>query len=244
MSTSQDFYDTYHQKNDKFVKKIGFYNFTYYYLLRTLHKAYRLLGRRPVVLDIGCGVGTLALYLSDYSRFVAGIDLSARAIHIAKSAAQSLGVANVRFYAAELQNFKGIFDLVVATEIIEHVPDEQAFLAKIHGSLTSDGLLMLSTPLTDTILVNTRLYKNFDKEVGHLRRYTQDSITDLLQRNNFRVLSLHKTESPLRNLLYVMHLDIIIKFLKGPLVPIFHWFDQLLVPILGASNVIIIAQKV
>ncbi len=244
MNTSQDFYDTYHLKNATFVKKIGFYNFTYYYLLRSLQKAYRLIGKRPTVLDIGCGVGTIALYLSDFSQFVVGIDLSERAVSIATLAAQSTNSHNARFYRSELRSFNQIFDLVVATEIIEHVPDEKDFLNKIYSSLSPGGVLLLSTPLTDNILVGTKLYNKFDLEVGHLRRYNQESIVSLLQEHRFEIIEARKTESPMRNLLYILHLNIIIKFIKGPLIPLFHWVDELLMTLFGASNISIIAKKI
>src|SRR5690606_22057760 len=122
-------------------------------------KAYRLLDKRPAVLDVGCGVGTIALYLSDFSRLVVGIDLSKRAVDIANAAAKATNSTNAKFYCAEMRSFNGIFDLVIATEIIEHIPNEDDFLKKIYNSLTPQGLLILSTPLTDTILVNTKLYK-------------------------------------------------------------------------------------
>lgn len=243
MNTSQDFYDTYHAKNDKFVKKIGFTNFTYYYLVQMLQKAYTFMAVPPAVLDVGCGVGTIALFLSDFSRAVVGIDLSRRAVEIANSAAHATNSNNAKFFVGELQNFNKLFDLVVATEIIEHVPNENDFLKKVHGSLHANGLLMLSTPLSENFLVNTKLYKNFDAEVGHLRRYTQNSITKVLRENGFRIITARKTESPLRNLLFILHLDIVIKCIKGPLIPLFHWVDELLIPFWGASNIIILAKK-
>lgn len=237
------FYNTYHLKNDKYVKKISFNNFTYYYILRFLQKAYEHFAAPPLVLDVGCGVGSILLFLSDFSLADVGLDLSERAILIAKSAAAATNSKNVIFKQGQLPFFRNCFDLVIATEVIEHVPNDEDFISKIDAALKNDGLLLLSTPLSDNIFVKTKLYKNFDKEVGHLRRYTQFSIFNLLQKHGFKIIESKKIESPMRNLLYLTRLGLLIRFIKGPLVPMFHWLDEALISLLGASNIIIIAQK-
>lgn len=104
--------------------------------------------------------------------------------------------------------------------------------------------MVLSTPTDKNIFVTSRYYRNFDKKVGHIRRYSKEDLATLINRNGFVIEHLKSIESPLRNLLFISKLGYLIKFIKGPLVVIFHQLDEFLVKILGASNLIILARKV
>lgn len=225
------------------MKKIGFYNFTYYYVLQFLQKAYKNLKSPPVVLDVGCGVGSILLFLSEYSKQLVGLDVSERAIDIAKRASMATKSHNVLFKVGYLPELPSTFDLVIATEVIEHVPDDQMFLQKIFNALNNNGLLLLSTPLSENCFVNTKLYRNFDKEVGHLRRYSEKIILNLIESGGFEIVDYKKTESPLRNVLFLTKLGFVIRFIRGPFVSLFHLLDELFIKFLGASNIIILARK-
>lgn len=103
--------------------------------------------RRPTrVLDIGCGTGAnltapLARRFADVE-FV-GVDSDAISIDFANS---EHGAANVRFVVEQNAGDIGTFDTIIASEVIEHVEDPDAFLAFLRARLATDGWLVLTLP--------------------------------------------------------------------------------------------------
>lgn len=244
MGKRSAFYDRYHLKNQRFFKVIRPGNFTYFYTLDFLHKPYLLpILRQGQILDVGCGVGALSLYAARLGAKVTGIDISARAIGICNDAKKALGFKNVSFKEAELTAGQATFDLAICSEIIEHVPDDQKFAKLLLTQLKPGGFLYLSTPSLDTVLYRFGFYTKFDSEVGHLRRYTEQSLAKLLEKAGWEIVELRSVEGPLRNILYTTRLGFVIKFIKGPLVPLFHLVDGWSARIFGASDIQVIARK-
>ena len=85
------------------------------------------------ILDIGCGGGLLAEPLTRLGAQVTGIDMSAPAIKIAQNHAEKMGL-NIRYLemsAEALAEKEQGFDIVIASEVIEHVADRNTFLEAI-----------------------------------------------------------------------------------------------------------------
>jgi 2-polyprenyl-6-hydroxyphenyl methylase / 3-demethylubiquinone-9 3-methyltransferase len=98
-------------------------------------------------LDIGCGGGLLAEPLARLGAAVTGIDPVAASVETARWHAGETGleidyrVATVEELAAAGRSF----DLVMASEVIEHVPDVPPFLAAVSEVARPGGLVILST---------------------------------------------------------------------------------------------------
>lgn len=240
----QQFYDRYHQKNDHFHKLIRRGNTTYWYILQLLHKAVLSEAIRGEVLDVGCGVGTLSLYVSQFAQSVVGIDVSGRAIEIAESARASLDIKNVVFKKAELESDTGIFDLIICSEVLEHIPDDKGFLKLLRGNLKSGGYLLLTTPSRENLLYKLGYYARFDAEVGHERRYSETELLEKMTAAGFEYQLIRSVEGPLRNILFTSRLGFLLRFIRGPITPIFHWFDALSARLFGASDIQVIARAV
>lgn len=238
------FYDQFHKKNNFYWKIIGDRNFTYFYTLQFLLEPCMKPVARPKVLDVGCGVGTLSLYMAKKGANVLGVDISPRAIAIAEHAREVNHLRNAVFKSGELVTGQSTFDSAICSEIIEHIPDDSRFLQVVYSHLKPGGVLYLSTPSSENWLYKRGFYQQFDREVGHLRRYSVQSISQLLKTNGFQIFKVRQVEGPLRNLLFTTQLGFLIKLIRGPLVPIFHWFDQLSALIFGAHNILILAKKV
>lgn len=113
------------------------------------------------VLDVGCGGGILAESLARLGGTVTGIDACEESIEVAEQRRQLLATnytsptspANWSqrlsyrhvslFDVVELE--KKQFDVVVASEVIEHVSDARAFLEALCEATKPGGLLFLST---------------------------------------------------------------------------------------------------
>ncbi len=98
-------------------------------------------------LDVGCGGGLLAEPLARLGARVTGIDLVADALAVARRHADAQGLAiDYRLESVEAAAARGIrFDVVVASEVIEHVPDQAGFVHRLAELTAADGVICLST---------------------------------------------------------------------------------------------------
>lgn len=101
-----------------------------------------------VVLDIGCGTGSLALILAPFARHVHGLDVSGEMIRIARAKASAQEVANVTFHQAELDGTVPFepesLDVVCAYSLLHLVEDPLAALRHIHRLLKPGGAFIAS----------------------------------------------------------------------------------------------------
>ncbi len=101
------------------------------------------------VLEVGCGTAALSVALAPRAGEVVATDVSLAWLVLARHRALRAGAANVTFAACSADRLPlapGTIDLVVAADVIEHVPDPAAFAASCHRVLRPGGALWLSTP--------------------------------------------------------------------------------------------------
>ena len=105
-----------------------------------------LAGKRA--LDVGCGGGILSESLAERGASVLGIDLSEKALGVAKLHKLESGAAvDYRLVAAEdlAREMPGSFDLVTCMEMIEHVPDAASTVAACAALVRPGGTVVFST---------------------------------------------------------------------------------------------------
>lgn len=99
------------------------------------------------VLDVGCGGGLLAEPLSRLGAEVTGIDPLPENIAVARWHAEETG-AELAYETTTLEEVVAEgrrFDLVIASEVVEHVADLEGFLAALAAATRPGGLAILST---------------------------------------------------------------------------------------------------
>ncbi len=103
------------------------------------------------------------------------VDLSSRAL-------DKLAERNAIAHRGHLrdQRFEtGLFDLVGAFEVLEHVPDDADFLAEIARITRPGGHLILTVPM------GMKNFCSFDRYMGHVRRYEPDELRAKIERAGF-----------------------------------------------------------
>lgn len=129
--------------------------------------------RGASVLDLGCGTGGFAAQLGAElgARRVTGIDSSATALH---ASARRIEVIQGNL-STPLVVDEEAFDVVTAMDVLEHLPDEKPLLETAWRNLRKGGVFLASVPALP------RLYSSWDRQLGHLRRYTRKSLCALLE---------------------------------------------------------------
>jgi 2-polyprenyl-6-hydroxyphenyl methylase / 3-demethylubiquinone-9 3-methyltransferase len=105
-----------------------------------------LAGKR--VLDIGCGGGILAEAMAAKGARVTGIDLSEKALGVARLHQLESGASvDYRLIAAETlaAESPGAYDLVTCMEMLEHVPTPAAIIAAAATLTAADGTIVIAT---------------------------------------------------------------------------------------------------
>lgn len=99
------------------------------------------------VLDAGCGGGLVAEPLARLGLKVTGIDGAENLIRVAKAhaAAEALAITYRHELTGDQIAAGKTYDVVLALEIIEHVPDPQQFVAEIAQLVKPGGLVIFST---------------------------------------------------------------------------------------------------
>ena len=96
------------------------------------------------LLDAGCSWGYATRFFAARAASVAGIDLDAEAVAVARERYPSID-----FQAAPLEAIPHpdeAFDVVLCLDVLEHVSDEQRSLDELFRVLRPDGVLILTTP--------------------------------------------------------------------------------------------------
>ncbi|SRR5579871_285446 len=99
------------------------------------------------ILDLGCGRGWLTKLLSNHGTAM-GIEPVRPVVEYANKIFPELNIINGTSKDLLQRGFKNKFDLVVSSEVIEHVPDEfkDGFIHDIKELLTENGFAIITTP--------------------------------------------------------------------------------------------------
>jgi 2-polyprenyl-3-methyl-5-hydroxy-6-metoxy-1,4-benzoquinol methylase len=243
-NSSAKIHEKYHDKIRTSHSIIKENNFTYRHLLSTIDLYIKTPPTK--ILDIGCGAGTLSLYYASKGHNVLGIDISQKAINAASKSAEQMNINNAVFKKIPFpeKRPKGVYDSIIFTEVIEHLQEDVTAIRTINSLLKQNGILILSTPSINAPLHRLKLTASFDKKVGHLRRYSLQSLINLLKENGFRIVRVKKTEGILRNFLFTNPF-------AGKLIRYINFFgsdfvtnlDNLSLKLFGESNYIIVGKK-
>jgi len=102
------------------------------------------------ILDLGCGRGWLSNLLTRYGN-VTSIEPVRNVVNYGNKLFPGLNIKCGTSKDLLKNGYVGIFDMVVSSEVIEHIPDNQKadFLNDIHRLLKPDGYAIITTPRKD-----------------------------------------------------------------------------------------------
>jgi len=240
-------YENFHKVTKPHNHLITVNDFTNGHLIKLFNKH---IGSKKSVLDVGCGTGSLSLYLGSKNNKVVGIDISNKAIYSAKENAKKFNLTKkCTFLKTTLEDYenKNRFDAILMLEVIEHLEDDKSALLKINSLLKKQGLIILSTPSLSAPLYRVGFLNKFDIRVGHKRRYSKDSIKNLMKKANLKIVFFQEREGILRNFIYTSTLGgkVLLKIINrsNKIAKIVTTLDNLLIKIFGESDYLLVATK-
>jgi 2-polyprenyl-3-methyl-5-hydroxy-6-metoxy-1,4-benzoquinol methylase len=139
------------------------------------------------LLDVGCGDGQLLSTAGDEGWEATGIDLSPHAVRLSR--ARGLRASKTDFFDESIDSQR--FDVIVMSELLEHVPGPQRFMQRAEALLEEGGVLYLTTPNFGS-LSRRMLAEEWSvvhpEHVGYFERNTLHAMTT--QNTGFRTLEI------------------------------------------------------
>jgi SAM-dependent methyltransferase len=132
------------------------------------------------ILDFGCGTGG---NLRAYSRYgsVFGLEPDSGAVRLATGRG---GALLSRGSGTELPFQSGAFDVVVASDVLEHIENDRAAVQEISRVLRPGGAFIFSVP------AHPWLFGPHDQALMHRRRYVQRGLRSTIENAGLRVVRL------------------------------------------------------
>jgi 2-polyprenyl-3-methyl-5-hydroxy-6-metoxy-1,4-benzoquinol methylase len=147
--------------------------------------------RGQSALDLGCGAGTFTAVLAGAGAAVVGIEVAETAIVRAQAAHLELDF-RLAPIDGPLPLDDGSFDLVWASEVIEHVADTERWLREVSRVLTPGGRLLITTPNHPRLALAIRGIERYSEPLGdHLHLYTARSLRETLLELGFERVEVH-----------------------------------------------------
>lgn len=143
------------------------------------------------VLDIGCGEGTTLKYLREKTGARGrGLDISSEAVEMARSKGVAAEKADV---SAPDFRIDGVYDHIIISEVLEHIPNPEALLSKVKGRFKVS--LLVSIPNSAYYIHRLRLlFGRFPVQWAwhpgeHLRFWSLTDFRELLEESGFEIIS-------------------------------------------------------
>ncbi|MHB8245423.1 MAG: methyltransferase domain-containing protein [Acidimicrobiales bacterium] len=143
------------------------------------------------VLDLGCSGGELAARIRKLGHHVTGVDASE--LGAVREAVDEFVLADLSKGLPE--QITGPFDLVVAADVLEHVPHPEWVLRDVRGVLATGGRLIVSVPNFVHWYPRLRIlfgWFDYDRrgilDAGHLRFFTRRSLERMTRSEGFSIV--------------------------------------------------------
>ena len=160
------------------------------------------IGARTTVIDVGCGAGRHAFEAYRRGADVVAFDQDAAELNNVDAILQEMKDAGevpesaraeaVKGDALDLPYADGTFDCVIASEILEHVPEDDRAIAELIRVLKPGGWLAVTVPrwLPERVcwLLSEEYHSN---EGGHVRIYRASALRDKIAARGVRYTHRH-----------------------------------------------------
>ena len=135
------------------------------------------------IAEVGAGNGG---YIKNYIKLVNKVHIYEPSNNLYKNLKKKFRKNKKVFtYNKEFKIKKNYYDTIFYLDVIEHIKNDKKEIKKAYDSLRKNGNLVINVPAFQ------HLYSQFDKDVGHYKRYNKkdfDKIFQLLNINKFEYI--------------------------------------------------------
>ena len=138
----------------------------------------------PKVLEVGAGHGTFTELLARAGRTVVASDLSDRCVSVLEDRFSESPDVEIISGSIDAASGRGPFDAAVLINVLEHIEDDRGALRQLASLLEPGGRVILWVPAFEL------LYSDFDRRIGHHRRYRLPGLRDRISLAGLEVLDI------------------------------------------------------
>ena len=143
------------------------------------------------LLDAGCGNGELLIAIKRHmpsAKGMSGVDISS---HVIEQNKIRLPEVNFQVLDLENQSLEETFDVIVCSEVIEHLENRRIAFRNLSSMLVPTGTLLLTSP-------TGHIYTT-EKHFGHITHPNLQEIAELAIENGFRIMKTRNWGFPFYN---------------------------------------------
>lgn len=148
--------------------------------------------------DVGCGGGSYSKkIISKFAIKGTGVDSSPSAIAVSKKELQEEIVSGIYslIEGSSSELTQESFDFGISWMVIEHLKDETGFIADCFNAIKPGGQFYFAVPARE------ELWGIEDDTAGHYRRYSRESLKQVMKQAGFKNIEVISANVPISNLL-------------------------------------------
>lgn len=130
------------------------------------------------ILEVGTGIGNFAEMLSSMGE-VTTIDIDKEYVSKLQGSLKGISVGYGDVEKGKYFFGDKKFDSIVSLNVVEHIKKDKKALQYMYRLLKKGGKLILLVP------AHGILFSNFDKKLGHFRRYSNKEVKELIETAGF-----------------------------------------------------------
>ena len=148
------------------------YNFRKYQL--QLIKKYL----KNYIAEVGPGQGGFVEY---YKKFVKKVCLIEPDRNLYKHLKKKIKDKKITVKKSKISNINKKFETIIYFDVLEHIKNDLTEVKEAKKRLTKKGYLIINVP------AHQYFYSNFDKSVGHIKRYNKNDFIKIEKKTNLKI---------------------------------------------------------
>lgn len=187
----------------KWIKLNKTFNLHIYCISDVINEISYKYADKKCFLDIGCGDGSRSILFDEFGRKISGVD---RINWLKQSLKNRINFRQEDFMKSNLSYESESFDIILLSDVIEHLADPRKVLKESYRILQKDGMFIISTPNRNRLFsffllfFGLRKFPHYpnkttvdtDPYSAHIIEYTSGELESLLNQEGFRVIKSHK----------------------------------------------------
>ena len=134
------------------------------------------------IAEIGPGNGTNLSYYYNYPKKIDLYEPTKKLFLTLKKRFKN--IKKVNFFNKKLTLKNQYYNSILYLDVLEHIEDDEKEVIKAYKSLKKNGLLIINVPAF------SHLYSQFDKDVGHYKRYQKKDILLIINKYKLKKIEL------------------------------------------------------